>query len=185
MFKWCFLFTVLFLMGSCVGSKRLVESSNVKEVSSKIEFKKDSSSFVERNKEIKDNISLSLRTNNKKVDSIIRQRLKGFNSSKKSGTNRYNAVFDYEKMALNIAAVIGATQNEVTEYSSELEKETSVDEKVDSYVKTKISVVPWYVWVLLYFFFLDSKVVSIVSNFIPGLKGATSILSILNLKKDE
>lgn len=173
-----FYIILIALCTSCLGTKKVVENTTAKKEMQKKEVKKDSSNVVEKNQEISDQISLSLRTNNKKVDSIIRQRLKGFNSSKKSGSNRYNAVFDYEKMALNIAAVIGATQNQTITTDSNTNTEKSFEERTNEYIKKRITTMPWYLWVVIYFFFLDGKIVGILANFIPQLKGATSILSL-------
>ena len=59
----------------------------------------------------------------------------------------------------------------------------STEEIIDTYIYKRITTMPWYLWVALYFMFFDGKITSLLSNFIPQLRGATSILSVFSNKK--
>lgn len=159
------------LFNSCLGSKKLSEASE--ETKSEIveNTSRDSVNVKEISKEINDELSLSLRTNNKVVDSIVANRLKGLNLNKTSGGNSYQAKFDYEGMALILKAVVGETQNQSVQVESESEKETTMETRIDNYIKEKITAMPWYLWAGIILLFLPNliKIVMTIVNPVMGL----------------
>ena len=138
---------------SCRSVKTVSETNKETKTTEKKEIKKDSVNLTSVNKAIKDNISVSLRTNNKVVDSIIKQRLKGFISKKTSGSNSYEASFDYDKMVLDIATLIGETKDTNTETNTEQTTEKTFEEKTDEYISKKIRAIPWWFYALVIFWF--------------------------------
>ncbi len=116
--------------------------------------KKDSLKVVDRSLAINDKILLSLKTNDKKIDGLIRLRLKGFNTQKTSGKNRYSAKFDYDKLAFSIATIIGETKSTNVETKNERNTKEDTKQSDYEYFYTRIKVVPWWLWGLIAFWLL-------------------------------
>ena len=188
--KIALLFICIVLTG-CLGTKRIVEKKATKVTTEKVEVKKDSTNVVEKNKAISDKLDVAV-TNakttdadfNKKVDQKVDEILAKLNTTKTSGDNSYKLYYNLLKRQVEFEARIGETQNENTTTNSEEKTEKTTDEIIDTYIYTRITTVPWYLWIALYFMFFDGKIASLLSNFIPQLKGATSILSLLKKKND-
>jgi len=184
------LFICIVLTG-CLGTKRIVEKKATKVTTEKVEVKKDSTNVVEKNKAISDKLDVAVpnaKTSdadfNKKVDQKVDEILAKLNTTKTSGDNSYKLYYNLLKRQVEFEARIGETQNENTTTNSEEKTEKTTDEIIDTYIYTRITTVPWYLWIALYFMFFDGKIASLLSNFIPQLKGATSILSLLKKKND-
>ena len=184
------LFICIVLTG-CLGTKRIVEKKATKVTTEKVEVKKDSTNVVEKNKAIADKLDVAV-TNaktsdadfNKKVDQKVDEILAKLNTTKTSGDNSYKLYYNLLKRQVEFEARIGETQNENTTTNLQEKTEKTTDEIIDTYIYTRITTVPWYLWIALYFMFFDGKIASLLSNFIPQLKGATSILSLLKKKND-
>ena len=184
------LFICIVLTG-CLGTKRIVEKKATKVTTEKVEVKKDSTNVVEKNKAIADKLDIAV-TNaktsdadfNKKVDQKVDEILAKLNTTKTSGDNSYKLYYNLLKRQVEFEARIGETQNENTTTNLQEKTEKTTDEIIDTYIYTKITTAPWYLWIALYFMFFDGKIASLLSNFIPQLKGATSILSLLKKKND-
>jgi len=184
------LFICIVLTG-CLGTKRIVEKKATKVTTEKVEVKKDSTNVVEKNKAISDKLDVAVpnaKTSdadfNKKVDQKVDEILAKLNTTKTSGDNSYKLYYNLLKRQVEFEARIGETQNENTTTNSEEKTEKTTDEIIDTYIYTRITTVPWYLWIALYFMFFDGKIASLLSNFIPQLKGATTILSLLKKKND-
>ena len=184
------LFICIVLTG-CLGTKRIVEKKATKVTTEKVEVKKDSTNVVEKNKAIADKLDVAVpnaKTSdadfNKKVDQKVDEILAKLNTTKTSGDNSYKLYYNLLERQVEFEARIGETQNENTTTNSEEKTEKTTDEIIDTYIYTRITTVPWYLWIALYFMFFDGKIASLLSNFIPQLKGATSILSLLKKKND-
>lgn len=147
------IFLTLFLVG-CAGQKKIVKTTHTKSEIKNSITKKDSSKVVEKSLAINDKMLLSLKTNDKKLDSILRLRLKGFSTTKKSGKNYYSAKFDYEQLALIIASVIGETKDEKINTTKNTENTEKVKEEGAEYFYKKIKVIPWWFWLVFAFIFL-------------------------------
>lgn len=143
-----------FLMVSCVGQKKVSTQKQTEKQTNKVLVRKDSVKIIDRSLAINDKISLSLKTNDKKIDSIIRLRLKNFYTSKTSGNNRYTAKFDYEKLALEIAAVLNETVSKNVEKNTEKKTDKNTKVTTEEYLYRKLKVVPWWFWVVLAVVFL-------------------------------
>lgn len=148
-----FILIIAFFLIGCLGQKKVAEKTTNTKQTQVTTVTKDSSKVVEKNKEIVDELKVSLKTNNKQVDSIIRERLRGFKTSKVSGSNKYKAQFDYEELALNIHALIGETQNQTTTTSNNTDTEKTFEQRTDEYIYKKITSIPWYLWVAVAFWF--------------------------------
>lgn len=144
-----------FLFCSC-ASKKTHFLKNEKTISEAVTTKKDSIKTKEVSRKIEDNFSVSLRTNNKLVDSILKERLKGFVSKKTSGTNSYSAKFNYDKMVLDIATLVGETQNTNTETSTDILSEKTISETTDEYIKEVKKRIPFWVYIIAIIYFLPS-----------------------------
>ena len=184
------LFICIVLTG-CLGTKRIVEKKATKVTTEKVEVKKDSTNVVEKNKAIADKLDVAVpnaKTSdadfNKKVDQKVDEILAKLNTTKTSGDNSYKLYYNLLERQVEFEARIGETQNENTTTNLQEKTEKTTDEIIDTYIYTRITTVPWYLWIALYFMFFDGKIASLLSNFIPQLKGATSILSLLKKKND-
>lgn len=162
-----FLLSIILILGSCRTVKTVSDKSKVSESVETKETKKDSTNITKISEQIKENVSLSLRTNNKVVDSIIRQRLKGFQSSKKSGGNSYSAKFNYDKMVLDIKAEVAESISSNLTTNSEATSTKTFEEKTDEYFSKKISRMPFYVWILLGLYFLPKILAGITAIINP------------------
>lgn len=157
---------ILLTFSSCLGTKKTTERNKelVKtEISNSV---KDSVSIKEVSKAINDNVAVSLRTNNKVVDSIIKERLKGFVSRKTSGSNSYSAKFDYDRMVLDIASIIGETSSNTTNTSLNTKTQKTVSETTDEYIKEIKNRIPWWIYVVALIYFLPKLIegVNTVAN---------------------
>jgi hypothetical protein len=169
------------MLSSC-GSLKRVTKSDVKTTTKeteKTEKVSDSSRIVEISRGIKDNVSLSLRTNNKIVDSIIKSRLKDFSAGKTSGSNSYSAFFDYDKMSLDLESIIGETKNEEISTNKDEKTETSFTSEMDSYFTDKMTKIPFWIWIAIGLYFLP-KILAGVSAIINPVGSVLSKIS--NLK---
>ncbi len=149
---------LLVLLTSCVGQKKVLKSNHDKETVEKIIVKKDSAKLIDRSLAINDRFLLSLKTNNKSIDSVIRTRLKDFSASKKSGKNFYTAKFDYDKLALSIIAKMDETKTIQTEKNTEKDIKKDTKQTDSDYFYNKIKVVPWWLWALVAFWLLPQIV---------------------------
>lgn len=150
------LLTLIILVSvlSCVGQKKIAKESHKIEKKKEIAFTKDSSKVIDRSLAINDKILLSLKTNDKKIDSIIRLRLNGFETQKKSGKNYYKAKFDYNKLALSIASIIGETKSTIVEKNTEKNTKEDTKQSYSEYLYEKVKVMPWWFWGIIAFWLL-------------------------------
>lgn len=152
---------------SCRSVKTTSEKNKTTAIVEKLEVKKDSTNITKISEEIKENVSLSLRTNNKVVDSIIKQRLKGFATTKTSGGNSYAAKFDYDKMVLDISAVVAESINETSTTDTSKESEKSFTEQTDEYFSKKISAIPFWIYILVALYFLPKIIAGVTAIINP------------------
>ncbi|MBS9775011.1 MAG: hypothetical protein KGV59_07660 [Tenacibaculum sp.] len=162
------LFTVILLV-SCIGQKKVIKQNHELKTTTETVLKKDSSKVVDRSLAIKDNMLLSLKTNDKKIDSLIRQRLKGFSTEKTSGKNHYTAKFDYDRLALSIASVIGETKSVVTDKNIEKDTKQETEEQNTEYFFKKITTIPWWLWGLISFWLLP-QIIERLKFFLSPIK---------------
>tara|TARA_B110000967_G_scaffold209539_1_gene266154 strand:+ start:3082 stop:3657 length:576 start_codon:yes stop_codon:yes gene_type:complete len=188
--KIALLFICIVLTG-CLGTKKIVEKQATKTTTEKVEVRKDSTNVVEKNKAIADKLDVAVpnaKTSdthfNKKVDQKVDEILAKLNTTKTSGDNSYKLYYNLLKRQVEFEAKIGETQNENTSTNSEEKTENTNEEILDTYIYKRITTVPWFLWIAFYFIFFDGKIASLLSNFIPQLRGATSILSLFKKKND-
>ncbi|WP_028890877.1 hypothetical protein [Tenacibaculum sp. 47A_GOM-205m] len=183
MFKRITLVLVVLLFTSCLGSKKIAENSTIKKQTEIKEVKKDSSNVIEKNGAIQDKVITPVAsTGNEETDKKIDEILSKLNTTKKSGSNSYRQYYDTETRQLITDFLVAQTLSQKTVTNNESTSETTLEEQINSYVYKRITTMPWYLWLLIYFLLLDTKVVAILANFIPGLKGATSILALFKRK---
>lgn len=181
---------LLATLTGCLGVKRVFKKEQTKLHTEKLELIRDSSNVLIKNKSIKDRLDVAVPKSktedsnfNKKIDAQIDQILSRLNTSKSSGDNSYRLKYNKLKRQLEFDANIGATQNETTITNKEDMSEVVKKETLETSIYKRIKTMPWYLWLLLYFIFLDSKITALLSAFIPQLKGASTLLSIFK-KKD-
>jgi len=187
--KHLYIILLTLMLTSCLGTKRVVQKELNKSISEKIEVKKDSTNIIEKNKAIKDIVQLLVpktKSNdsdfNKQVDKKVDETLSKLNTRKTSGDNSYKLHYNLLKRQLEFEAKVGETKNEKIATNTAKEKDTQKEETSKASIYKRITTMPWYLWIVIYFILLDSKVTLLLSNFIPKLKGARSILSLLKIK---
>lgn len=185
---------ILLCLFSCGTHKVIQKENNSIERLEQIKLKKDSiikntkttNAKTEVSGEINKYSQISLQTADSIANKRINEALKNFKYSETSGKNKTKAYYDSKTMQLIIEAFVSKSENTIKEVENnqELEtntiKETTKEEaiKIDKYFYKKIKSMPLWVWIIVYFVFLDQKVVYILGNFIPQLKGAKTILSL-------
>lgn len=152
---------------SCRSVKRTTEKNTATTAVEKTDTSKDSVTVTKISEKIDESVSLSLRTNNKIVDSIIRSRLKGFQTAKKSGGNAFSASFDYDKLALEIKAAVAESVQSKTDVNTDTSFEKSFTEKTDEYISKKIRSIPVWVYILLGLYFLPKIILGVQSVLNP------------------
>jgi uncharacterized protein YycO len=175
--KLIYLIIILILLTSCLGTKKVFENNTSKKSTEKTEIKKDSSNVVEKNKSISDKLDLSVpktKTDdlefNKRVDSKVDEILAKLNTSKKSGDNSYKLYYNLLKRQIEFEAKIGETKNETKETNSSEVSEKSFEEKTDEYISKKVSSIPWWIYVLLLFWF-SPQIIQRVQSIINPISG--------------
>ena len=158
---------ILFILFSCRSVKSASEKSTVSELTAITEITKDSTKVTKISEAIADDFAFSLRTNNKELDSIIKQRLKGFSTSKQSGNNSYSASFDYEKMALIVKGIVGPSIESETSTNSDAKSEKSFSQQTDEYFSKKIKSIPIWIYILVGLYFLPKIIAGITAILNP------------------
>ncbi len=139
---------VFMLLTSCYTTRKHTEHLAIKHKARLEKVSRDSIATTLVNRSINDRFTLSLKTNDKKVDSIIRKKLAGFVGEKTSGKNSYKASFDAKKLALDIAAKIGQTREKTTTVKTKDSSRTNTEHAVIKTAKTVIRRIPWWFYLL-------------------------------------
>lgn len=151
---------LVMLFVSCNTYKTARKSHEVK-VTEKTRTKRDSVSKISVNKPIEDYLSIQVTKSNtddairdsvinKKVDEILSR----MNTTKRSGDNSYKLYYNIEKRLLELQAKIGETKNIQTETKKAEISEKTFEEKTDEYINKKIKSIPFWVYILVAFWFL-------------------------------
>ena len=176
--KIIFTFIILIVFTSCLGTKKITENNTSKKTTETSAIKKDSSNVIEKNGAINDKLKVAIpKVNtsdavfNQKCTEIIDQLLEQVNTQKSSGNNNYSLYYNLEKRLLELQVQIAETKNETTATNNEVISEKSTEEKIDSYIYKKVSVIPWYVWLGVIVFFLPNIIdrILLIINPIKGL----------------
>ncbi|MBC5835821.1 hypothetical protein G6N05_05425 [Flavobacterium sp. F372] len=162
------IFFGLFLaLSSCTGTKKISEKNSETKIKELSEKTTDKVSDTKTNKEINDNISVPLRSNNEEVNKAIRDAFRDFNFNKQSGTNSTQFIFDEEAMAFKIANIIGATQDKNTSSVIDTKTDKSFEQTTDEYFSKKISQIPWWLWVVAIIYLMPRIVEGVSAIYNP------------------
>lgn len=123
--KLTFLLLSIVLLVACASKKTLVKVDKTKIVRSTI-IEKDSIYKEVKTLPIKDSVFISLKTNSKIVDSIVRLKLQHFYTTKTSGANSYSASFDTLKKGLKIITSIKGASDIQTNSTKKTAKSNQV-----------------------------------------------------------
>lgn len=156
---------------SCTTFKKATEqktettTSDILRSSTKI----DSTTLTEINRGIKDNFAVSLRTNNKSLDSLLELKFEGFNSVKTSGSNSFSTRFNKEDFTLGFEAIVGETKNIESKTEKDQNTEQTFTSEVDSYFSEKISKLPFWVYIVAVIFFAPRILAGVSSILNPAM----------------
>ncbi|MBE7671556.1 hypothetical protein [Tenacibaculum piscium] len=149
MLKKILLIITLFVVFSCAVKKTKTTSTSKIEVVKKTEKVVENKQTKIKSLPINDTFFISLNTNDKKLDSIVKAKFKHFETSKKSGKNSYIAVFDTVKNGIKINTIIDSTAN----ITSDKTIKEIVNNSSKSAIKKETSVkkygIRWYWWLFL------------------------------------
>ena len=189
------LFIVLF--SSCLGTKKVIkttkkevtEESLMSRIDSLFKLKEKEFKSVKKSKPIKKVNSISLKTADSIANKKINEALRNFRYTEKSGKNTLNAFYDEKTIQLILKAYIEGSKSVKTESSKETESSLNKETESSSNKETewseeiykRITTLPWWSYIAIYFLFLDRKITYILGEFIPFLSGKNSILSIISL----
>lgn len=128
-----FILITTFLFLGCGSKKEIVKTSkSTKE--KEVVIKRDSVYKKVVSLPIKEQVFISLKTNNKLVDSIVNLNLRNFYTSKISGSNVYTAKFDTINTGLKISAsVSGNSKTEIQTDKDTTKKEKANAKRVESH----------------------------------------------------
>lgn len=163
-------FTTLFLT-SCLGTKKVTESTQKVTENKQTEVKKDSVVKTEVNKPINDKIVINVpETDNKEVMQMFNRLLRQINTSKSSGDNSYRIYYDEQLKQLKADIKIAQTENKETTQKEEKKSEESRTEYVEDRIFKKIKLIPWWVYLIVVLVFWP-QIVSRVMMIYNPIKG--------------
>lgn len=138
----------IFTLLSCASKKKIIitEKATIETVQT---VKKDSVLIIEKSLPIKDTLLISLRTNNKKIDSLLNNKLQDFKASKNSGTNKFTVSYDKGKKAIKITASVKGSSNKSLSKNTETTSEKTVNKSQKKEVKIKKSIGFNWWWILI------------------------------------
>lgn len=145
-FKHLALIIIALLITGCATTKRKIEKSAHTQIDS-VFVKRDSVKNITINRAIKDTVFLPISTGNKKIDSIVTERLQHFKTSKKSGTNSYGIRYDKKTKGFEITSQVGQTKNVLEQKKDSIinnKKERVVKEKEEIKIKYRV---PFWLWI--------------------------------------
>jgi len=166
----------IFLLSSCLGSKKIVEKSNVKKSTQKIEQFNDSIKIELVNQKILDKSEIPVfrsETNNREIDSIVNkmvtQTLSRINFQKTSGNNSYKIEYDKIADIIRTEIEVGETKNtkEKTSNSKTSEKEDS--QVISSYIK-KVKGIPIIYIIIVLIIVFRKPILSFLAIIYPPLR---------------
>lgn len=151
----------LVLLSVSCNTYKTARKSHEFKVTEKTETKRDSVSKISVNKPIEDYLSIQVTKSNtddairdsvinKKVDEILSR----MNTTKRSGDNSYKLYYNIEKRLLELQAKIGETKSIQIETKKAETSEKTFEEKTDEYINKKIKSIPFWVYILVAFWFL-------------------------------
>ena len=170
------IFFISFLLVGCLSTKKTTEKNKETTSVEKSEIKKDSSTFVNTNKAIKDNISTQVQpTGDPVLDAKIDAILMSLNSQKSSGDNSYKFYYDNQLRQLRAEFEIAKTKDSISVKSTDLKSEKSFTEQTDEYIEKKIRAIPWYVILFAILWFLP-QIINKLKLIIMPIRGIVSKL---------
>lgn len=120
----------IFALLSCGSKKKIIENTSVEK---ELVLTKDSVVFIEKSLPINDAVFISLKTGDKKTDSIVNLKFQNFQTSKISGNNNVTAVFDTQKKGLKIITKLaGSSDKKTTTNNTTNKNEKTVKNRVES-----------------------------------------------------
>lgn len=179
----------VFLLSSCTGVKKFFSKKTTTKDIQKTEINKDSSNVVEKNKAIKDKTIIAIpesetgdRDFDLAVNKAVSNILRSINFQKSSGDNNYKLYYDEKLRELRAEFEIGETKNKeiITNKNTNIEK--TFEETVIENSKKVIKMIPLWLWLVFIWFFRKS-IISVISIFIPGVRGINTIQDLFNPPK--
>ena len=176
------LLSLLLLFLTSCGAFKTVK--NEKESSRLVENRtstRDSSNYVEKNKEISDKITIPVSQSddyelNKRIDEILLK----LNSQKKSGGNSYKVEYDPELKQLLLELKIAQTKDEKTVVNSTESFERSIENLIQKYW-SKVRIPTWWI-ILAVIIIFRKQIFGIISFFVPGLSQIKNISDLFKKK---
>lgn len=182
-----YLIFTLLLLSSCGVTKR--SHSDTTTIKEKIETSKDSSSIIETSKAIKDEVIINIpesdtgdRDFDEAVNRAVTNILRSINFQKTSGDNSYKFYYDEKLRQLRAEFEIGATQNKEVISNKSSEKQYSMVSEIEDYIKKVV--VPWWAYLIIVYL-LRKNIISIISIFVPAIKGIKTAKDLLTPPRKE
>ena len=168
---------------SCLGTRKVTETSTEKTTTEVSETTKDSVSTVKVNKAIDDKISTKIEaTDDPYLDERIDEILQKLNTTKTSGGNAYNLYFNKKTRELIAELKIAQTADSTLVTNTEIKEEKTTEEVASEYISKTIKIIPWWAW-LIVAYLLRKPILTILSFFFPGIR-AVQTISDLKPKKN-
>lgn len=167
---------LLLILSSCIGSKKIAETTSIKEKEKTSKIENDSIKKTTINKQITDVAQIPVpksKTNDKNLDSLVNSKvseiLGKLNFSKQSGSSGYKLSYNELKDLIEVAVTVGETKN-VSEKVNNNKEETETDtEYISEYLK-KVRGIPLY-WIIIALIIVFRKpIFSLLGILYPPLK---------------
>lgn len=173
------LIAIVLFFSSCLGTKKASEYTNTSKEVDKSEIVKDSSNITKTNEAINDRVVTQVASSDPITDAKIDEILSKLNTKKSSGSNGYDFSYDPKNRQLIGSFTVGPTTNSKITSNSDTNTEKTVETQIDEYIYKKITTLPWWAYLVIAFL-LRNQILGILSFFIPGLKGVTTLVGLKN-----
>ena len=170
------LFCLTLILSSCIGSKRIAETTYTKEKEKTSKTENDSIRKEQVSKEIKDKATIPVvksQTNDKYVDSLVdakvSETLSKLNFSKSSGSNGYSLSYNQLKDLIEVGITVGETKDVNEKVTSNKEEKETDTEYISEYLK-KVRGIPLY-WIIIALIIVFRKpIFNLLGMLYPPLK---------------
>lgn len=170
------LFCLTLILSSCIGSKKVTETTHTKEKEKTSKIENDSIRKEQVSKEIKDKATIPVvksQTNDKYVDSLVdakvSETLSKLNFSKSSGSNGYSLSYNQLKDLIEVGITVGETKDVNEKVTSNKEEKETDTEYISEYLK-KVRGIPLYWIIIALIIFFRKPIFNLLGMLYPPLK---------------
>jgi hypothetical protein len=146
---------IILLLQSCNVAKRTIAENKITQKETLTStITTDSTQTTTISKPIQDRVIINVPpADNEATKRMVDAVLKQLNTSKISGQNYYASRYDAETRQLIVDFMIAQTKNQNTSTSKAQNTATTFEEQTDTYIKKKVTSLPWWFFAIIIFLF--------------------------------